>query len=619
MCEFYKNLYTSKQIQDDTIENYLNTTYLENTVPDEDKHKCDKFPTLDECTDAVKAMKLNKSPGLDGLTTEFYQMFWGKLKYIFYDCVIEHFEKGELAYSQKQANISLIFKKGEKENLKNYRPLSLTNIDYKIIAFVLSRRLQRVVHKLISENQTAYVKGRYIGINARTILDIYEYCENNNIDGSLIFLDFEKAFDSVEWNFMYKVLEKFNFGKYFINWIKILYNKPLFKMKNNGWLSKTVKMERGIRQGCPISALLFILVVEIMAVKIGANDNIKGFNINDSMKEIKILQHADDCTIPAKDSDSIKHIKDTVNEFCKYSGVKLNIEKTEVILLGNLKRYDKDEIHGFKINKSYVKCLGVYIGHDKDMCFYNNFTQKIEDISKLVHTWKSRHLTIFGKCVVINTLALPKLLYVASILPISDVTIKSVKKVIFSFIWGKRDRIKRNTLVLYKNEGGTGLIDIECKIKSLKAAWVKYFVYENNVSNYINAILKQYNIEIPYLLKLDDFSVFVKFPQFYSDVLNAFSQCRKKQKIELMSIGYFLSQPIWCNNSFVKKGKALYFEQWLKSGILYVKELLDDEGDFLSLASACRKMKSNVLGEIYILKNIFSKLCKNFDILKQNM
>ena len=80
----------------------------------------------------------------------------------------------------------------------------------------------------------------------------------------------------------------------------------------------------------------------------------KGFKINDLMKEIKILQHADDCTIPAKDSDSIKHIKDTVNEFCTYSGVKVYIEKTEVILLGNLKRYDIDEIHGFKINKSRV-------------------------------------------------------------------------------------------------------------------------------------------------------------------------------------------------------------------------------------------------------------------------
>ena len=174
--------------------------------------------------------------------------------------------------------------------------------------------------------------------------------------------------------------------------------------------------------------------------------------------------------------------------------------------------------------------MGVYIGHDKDRCFHNNFTQKIEDISKLVHTWKSRHLTIFGKCIVINTLALPKLLYIASILPITDVTIKSVNKIFFSFIWGKRDRIKRNTLVLCKKEGGTGLIDIECKIKSLKAAWVKYFVYQNNVSNFINAILKQYKIEMSYLLKLDDFSVFEKIPQLYIDVLTAFSQCRKKKK-----------------------------------------------------------------------------------------
>ena len=92
----------------------MNTTCLENTVPNDDKQECDEFPTLDECTDAVKVMKLNKSPGLDGLTTEFYQMFWGKLKYIFYDCVIDNFEKGELAYSQKQVNISLFFKKREK-------------------------------------------------------------------------------------------------------------------------------------------------------------------------------------------------------------------------------------------------------------------------------------------------------------------------------------------------------------------------------------------------------------------------------------------------------------------------------------------------------------------------
>ena len=96
--------------------------------------------------------------------------------------------------------------------MKNYRPISLTNTDYKIIAFVFARRLQTIIDKLISNSQTAYVKGRFIGLNARLILDIFDFCEENNYDGILLFLDFEKAFDSVEWNFLVKSLVKFNFG-----------------------------------------------------------------------------------------------------------------------------------------------------------------------------------------------------------------------------------------------------------------------------------------------------------------------------------------------------------------------------------------------------------------------
>ena len=95
----------------------------------------------------------------------------------------------------------MIHKKNEKDSLKNFRPISLTNVDYKIIAFVFAKRLQNILPQLINENQTAYIKGRYIGENARLILDIFEYCENENSDGILLFLDFEKAFDSVEWNF----------------------------------------------------------------------------------------------------------------------------------------------------------------------------------------------------------------------------------------------------------------------------------------------------------------------------------------------------------------------------------------------------------------------------------
>ena len=134
--------------------------------------------------------------------------------------------------------------------------MSLTNTDYKIIAFTLAKRLQKVIDKLISYDQLAYIKGRFIGINARTIVDIYEYCEENDIDGILLFLDFQKAFDSVEWNFMFHVLKMFNFGETFIEWVRILYENPIFRLKNNGWVSKTCKMQRGIRQGCPTEAFL---------------------------------------------------------------------------------------------------------------------------------------------------------------------------------------------------------------------------------------------------------------------------------------------------------------------------------------------------------------------------
>lgn len=116
--------------------------------------------------------------------------------------------------------MTLIFKKGEKTNPKNYRPLSLTNTDYKIFAHVLANRLQKIASRLIGREQSAYIKGRYIGKNARLILDVFEYYMHNDLDGILLFVDFEKAFDSVEYNFMFKTLEKFNFGDEFIGMIK---------------------------------------------------------------------------------------------------------------------------------------------------------------------------------------------------------------------------------------------------------------------------------------------------------------------------------------------------------------------------------------------------------------
>ena len=126
-----------------------------------------------------------------------------------------------------------MYKKCEKNCLSNYIFISLTNTDYKIIAFLFAKRLQKVQNYLKNENQTTFIKGRFIGVNARLIQDILDFCKlyTENRNGILLFLDFEKAFDSVEWEFLYQPLKKFNIGENFIKLTKILYGVPVFKMK----------------------------------------------------------------------------------------------------------------------------------------------------------------------------------------------------------------------------------------------------------------------------------------------------------------------------------------------------------------------------------------------------
>ena len=153
--------------------------------------------------------------------------------------------------------------------------------------------------------------------------------------------------------------------------------------------------------------------------------------------------------------------------------MKLNMSKTECILLGPLKGRYKN-IEGVTVNESCVKTLGIYVGHDKKMCYDNNWTKTVNDIEKLFESWKKRKLTIFGKVCVVNTLAISKLIYVASILEYPDKnTIKLLNAKIFEFLWNKRDRIKRNTLIGPICDGGIKIVDIESKIKALKASRTK--------------------------------------------------------------------------------------------------------------------------------------------------
>lgn len=155
----------------------------------------------------------------------------------------------------------------------------MLNVDTKIIAYSLAQRLKPVLHKIIHSDQSGYVKNRFIGFNIRQIQDIIDYSDKFNVDGAILFLDFSKAFDSLEWEFMFSAFRKFDLQNSIINWIQTLYTNIKGCVINNGWISAPFGIHRGIRQGCPVSAIIFVMAVEILACRLRQYNNIKGMQI----------------------------------------------------------------------------------------------------------------------------------------------------------------------------------------------------------------------------------------------------------------------------------------------------------------------------------------------------
>ena len=166
-------------------------------------------------------MKTNKSPGPDGITSEFYKLYWEKIKGVFSEVVHAIYDKDKLSYTQYQAIITLLYKKGMRENITNWRPISLLNSDYKIITEALAMRLRNVMHEIINEDQGGCIKGRHGYECLRILEDVMENGINEN--SCFLLIDQDKSFERVETKWLFKVLECFGFGHNFIKWIRMLY------------------------------------------------------------------------------------------------------------------------------------------------------------------------------------------------------------------------------------------------------------------------------------------------------------------------------------------------------------------------------------------------------------
>lgn len=265
-------------------------------LTDDQRQWLDANIQLDEISEAVKKLSNGRSPGIDGLPSEFFKQFWTLLKDDILDVFRVSHRKNELPTSCRRAVLSLLPKKGDLGLLKNWRPVALLCTDYKILAKCLANRLKHFLEYVINDFQTYCVPKRTIMDNLFLVRDIMNLANAGNEGVGFLSVDQEKAFDEVDHLYLFKTLKAFGFGENFISWIKLLYTGASALLKVGGGLSCPVLVHRGIRQGCPLSGQLYSLAIEPLLYKL--REKLQGFIVKGCENRPIILSaYADDITV----------------------------------------------------------------------------------------------------------------------------------------------------------------------------------------------------------------------------------------------------------------------------------------------------------------------------------
>ena len=359
--KYYKNLYDEKiQIDETPICELIGEN--ENKLNNEEVQSLEGELTYEELTLALKNMKNSKSPGNDGFTAEFFKFFWVDLGKYILRSINYAYRNGLLSVTQKQGIITCLPKPNNARNiLKNWRPISLLNVIYKLMSSAIANRLKTVLNKLINQDQKGFITGRFIGENIRLVYDVLFETKKQEIPGLLLSIDFQQAFDSISWKFIHKVLNYFNFGPSIQRWVKLFQTGVEYCILQNGFMSDFFLLKRGCRQGDPISPYIFILCVEVLGMMIRKSKDVKGIKIN-SM-EFKLSQYADDTQMFLDGSEtSLKQALVILQKFYQMSGLNVNLDKTKDLWIGSMCKSSKILCKEFSIDweQKPLKILGVF-------------------------------------------------------------------------------------------------------------------------------------------------------------------------------------------------------------------------------------------------------------------
>ena len=455
---FYADLYSSEVSHDkDSCNKFLSSIQLPK-MTDNGSQSLNAPITLNELKAAVDDMHKGKSPGLDGIPPEFYTTFWYSLGPLFFDMIQASLERGAFSRDVNVAIISLLLKKDkDPSECANYRPLSLINADIKIYAKFLARRLQPFMTKLINCDQTGFIRSRQPADNVRRLIHIIHGASSLQLPSAVFSLDAMKAFDRLEWRFLWSVLEFLEVGPHFLHMIKVLYTNPTAMVLTGRTCSSLFNIARGSRQGCPLSPLLFALSLEPLAQSIRMSKAITPITLFGTTHYISL--YADDILLYLGNAQqSLPDVLSIFQRFSDISGYRINWTKSAFLPLNDQMRNIALPTNIPVVN--HFKYLGIKISLSVQTIVKSNYEETLSNITRDLDKWSALPNSLRSRVSIIKMNVLPRINFMSAMLPLPPAPRfwDKTQQIISKFVWNrKRPRLRLSTAQRDRADGGLSL------------------------------------------------------------------------------------------------------------------------------------------------------------------
>jgi hypothetical protein len=383
-----------------------------------------------------------------------------------------------------------LYKKNDPTKISNYCPITLLNSDYKLMTRALSLQLSDQINSLVHEDQTGFIPGRSIFSNIRLSQVMIDYAEAMEEDRVIIALDQEKAYDKVDHMYLWRTLEEFGIPEHFIQLVKSLYKTAYTTVIINGVMSKTFKVTRGVRQGDPLSCLLFNLAIEPLACMLQQSEKVQGYSIPGMASKIVLSLFADDTTVYLSKKDKYRDLKEILDLWCSVSGAMFNIDKTEVIPIGSekhraevvenqtLNTNDTRFNEGTRIARDgeAVQSLGLWIGNRTNGSA--PWETILEKVSTDLERWNQKHPTWLGKRHVVQWIVGGRTQFLAKAQGMPKHIEKKLEKLMMDFVWNdiNTHTVSKAQLSRPLNKGGINLLDIKVRNQAIELMWLKEYL-----------------------------------------------------------------------------------------------------------------------------------------------